>query len=104
MGATTLSDGTAVPKRWGVDLDQVRESGAVTYAANVAFPEGATIEVIGGETLDSSDACSIILLKMTGKVTGAPTVTGVTDPRWSATFADGTLRLKRFTGTALSFR
>ena len=104
MNGKTLSDDSTVPMKWGVDLDQVRESGTVTYSAAVTFPEGATLEVIGGDTLSDSDARSIVLLRMTGAVTGTPTITGVTDPRWSVEWANRTLRLKRFTGTTFTIR
>ena len=104
MNGKTLSDDSTVPMKWGVDLDQVRESGTVTYAGNVTFPEGATLEVIGGDTLSDSDARSMVLLRMTGTVTGTPAITGVTDPRWNVSWANRTLSLKRFTGSTFTIR
>ena len=104
MNGKTLSDDSAYPAKWGVDLDQVRDSGTVAYTGDVAFPEGATIEVIGGETLNDADARSMTLLRMTGTVTGEPAITGVTDPRWSASFQGGVLKLHRFTGSTMVIR
>jgi hypothetical protein len=104
MNGKTLSDDSTCPSKWAVDLNQVRDSGTVTYTGDVAFPEGATIEVIGGETLTDTDARSMTLLRMTGTVTGEPTITGVTDPRWNASFQSGVLKLRRFTGSMFSIR
>ena len=104
MNNKTLSDDSAYPSKWAVDLNQVRDSGTVTYAGNINFPAGATIEIIDGDTLSDEDARSMTLLRMTGTVTGEPTITGVTDPRWSASLQEGVLRLRRFTGTMFSIR
>ena len=104
MNNKTLSDDSAYPSKWAVDLNQVRDSGTVTYAGNISFPAGATIEVIGGETLTDTDARSMTLLRMTGTVTGEPAITGVTDPRWNASLQNGVLKLRRFTGTMFSIR
>ena len=104
MNGKTLSDDSASPAKWAVDLNQVRESGTVTYTGDIAFPAGATIEIIDGESLDDSDARSMTLLRMTGTVTGEPTITGVTDPRWSTSLQNGVLKLRRFTGSMFSIR
>ena len=104
MNSKTLSDDSAYPSKWAVDLNQVRDSGTVTYAGTIDFPAGATIEVIDGDTLDDADARSMTLLRMTGTVTGEPTITGVTDPRWNASLQNGVLKLRRFTGSMFSIR
>ena len=104
MNGKTLSDDTTCPAKWAVDLNQVRASGTVSYTGDIAFPAGATIEVIDGDTLSDTDARSMTLLRMTGTVTGEPTITGVTDPRWNTSLQNGVLKLRRFTGTMFTIR
>ena len=104
MNGKTLSDDSTCPSKWAVDLNQVRDSGTVTYTGNIDFPAGATIEIIAGDSLDDTDARSMTLLRMTGTVTGEPAITGVTDPRWNTSLQNGVLKLRRFTGSMFSIR
>ena len=104
MNGKTLSDDSTCPSKWAVDLNQVRESGAVSYTGDIDFPAGATIEIIAGDTLSDADARTLTLLRMTGTITGSPTVTGVDDPLWNIRLENGQLSLRRISGTTMVIR
>jgi autotransporter-associated beta strand protein len=103
MNGTTLSDGTAMPKKWAVDVPTALTNGTITYAGNLAFPEGATMELRGSEALAGSNN-SMTLLTVTGTVTDAPSLSPTGDPRWKAWWRGNSIRLTRINGTFMVIR
>ena len=103
MNGTTLSDGTSMPKKWAVDVPTALTNGTITYAGNLAFPEGSTLELRGTEMLPDSGS-NMALLTVTGTVTGAPSLPTIDNPRWKAWWRGNSIRLTRIRGTALLFR
>ena len=77
MNGKVLSDGSSMPKNWAVDMNRVRTGGAVTYGANLAFPEGATFTILNVGEVPEDAPARTVLLQVTGTVTGAPDVQGL---------------------------
>ena len=103
MNGTTLSDGAAMPKKWAVDVRTALENGTVVYDGDLAFPEGATLDLRGEEVLTDSDG-NMALLRVTGAVTGAPRLPELDNPRWKAWWSGGSIRLTKSYGTTVVFR
>jgi autotransporter-associated beta strand protein len=103
MNGTTLSDGTAMPRKWAVDVRTALENGTVAYDGDLAFPEGATLDLRGEEILTDSDS-NMTLLSVTGTVTGAPSLPELDNPRWKAWWRGGSIRLTKSYGTTVVFR
>jgi autotransporter-associated beta strand protein len=103
MNGTTLSDGSAMPKKWAVDVRTALEDGTVTYNGDLLFPEGSTLELRGGEDLADSDPTTTILA-VTGSVIGAPALPELGNPRWKAWWSGNSIKVKKFYGTTVVFR
>ncbi len=104
MNGTTLSDGTSMPKKWALDVHAAMENGGtVEYDGDLAFPEGATIELRGGELLDDS-VRNMVLLDVKGTLSSKPVLPKTGNPRWDLWWRGNTVRLTRLTGTSLVFR
>jgi hypothetical protein len=103
MNGTTLSDGTAMPKKWAVDVRSAIENGTVVYDGDLVFPEGSTLEFRGTSEFPDSDA-SFAILTVTGLVTGAPVLPELGNPRWKAWWSGKSIKVKKFYGTTVVFR
>lgn len=103
MNGTTLSDGTAIPKKWAIDISTALENGTVVYNGDLAFPEGATLDLRGEEILTDSNS-NMALLTVTGNVTGAPKLPELDNPRWKAWWRGNSIRLTKSYGTTVVFR
>lgn len=103
MNGTVLSDGTAMPKKWAVDVRSAIENGTVVYDGDLAFPEGSTLELRGSAGLPDTDA-SFAILTVNGSVTGAPALPELDNPRWKAWWSGKSIKAKKFYGTTVVFR
>ena len=103
MNGKVLSDGTAMPKKWAVDVRSAIENGTVVYDGDLAFPEGSTLELRGTSEFPDSDA-SFAILTVTGSVTGAPALPELDNPRWKVWWSGKSIKVKKFYGTTVVFR
>ena len=103
MNGTVLSDGTAMPKKWAVDVRSAIENGTVVYDGDLAFTEGSTLELRGTSEFPDSDA-SFAILTVTGSVTGAPALPELDNPRWKVWWSGKSIKVKKFYGTTVVFR
>lgn len=104
MNGKKLSDGSALPKTWAVDVRQVEAGGTVVYDGDVTFADGAVLRVLNLETLAEDSPIEHVLFRVTGTVTGSPTVEAGENEHWRVGWRGNVLRLIRNRGLMLIVR